>query len=785
MSMKVLTVLQSVQIFAAYSVMTLLLPAILFYPRLRKRSFAARFLIYQVFGNFYIINLVLLLELLHISNKYTLCLFTLGPFAAAYVMLHKKKPLAAAATVLETMRRLASGQLGVRLFLHRILSAIGQFGVKAAEGIVKRIRRNLPDLLLVGGLSALLLYLFGTNAVTNYGYCASDVPVHNYWINALGENRPFVAGVYPFGFHCVIYYLHEVFGIATYVLLRLFWLVQTMMIHYVLLAFIRLCCKSKYICYLGVGIYAAVDIFGSNTYTRYYSSLPQEFGMLFILPAIYFLFAFLEEKRQEAKNFSRWYLVCFAMSFSMTLAVHFYDTMIAGLFCVGIAVGYCFRLFRKKYFGRIMLAGIISVFVAVLPMGIAFATGTPLQGSLGWGMNVITGGGSKEAEEETRTEMPNEGEVLPETATESAEEIIAGTEITTPSALEEISSDSMTMVDNQAQNQEPSVPLVTRLKAFAVRAVNAIWQAIQVYLIPGNRTLLQLMVPVSILLLVILSVIFFFLKQTDYAARFLSTAAFMGMMSVMFGASRMGLPVLMDAIRTCIFYAYTIVIVWSFCVDGVLQLLLGKNGKKRMLNMTALLVLATACVGTVQSGLLKKPRIISAFQTNEAVTCLTNILHDNKVKNWTICSANDELRMVQDYGYHYEISTFLGLMEYTGGYSTITMDTHTVYFFIEKKPIDYAVAYENSGQYISEEGAAHALPAARGISMYQGENRWIEMSRMYYWAQKFKEMYPNEMEVYYETDNFVCYRVVQNDYRLYNFSIDYDYNTRNYEEAEE
>lgn len=124
--------------------------------------------------------------------------------------------------------------------------------------------------------------------------------------------------------------------------------------------------------------------------------------MLFILPSIYFLFAFFEKKREELekkeeRKCSNWYLAGFAISFSMTLAVHFYDTMIAGLFCIGIAVGYGFRLFRKQYFGRIMLAGILSVCIAVLPMGIAFATGTPLQGSLGWGMNVITGGSKDDA----------------------------------------------------------------------------------------------------------------------------------------------------------------------------------------------------------------------------------------------------------------------------------------------------------------------------------------------------------------------------------------------------
>ena len=47
---------------------------------------------------------------------------------------------------------------------------------------------------------------------------------------------------------------------------------------------------------------------------------------------------------------------------------------------------------------------------------------------------------------------------------------------------------------------------------------------------------------------------------------------------------------------------------------------------------------------------------------------------------------------------------------------------------------------------------------------------------MYYWAQKFMDLYPNEMEVYYESEEFVCYKVKQNGNSLYNFAIDYGYN---------
>ena len=40
--------------------------------------------------------------------------------------------------------------------------------------------------------------------------------------------------------------------------------------------------------------------------------------------------------------------------------------------------------------------------------------------------------------------------------------------------------------------------------------------------------------------------------------------------------------------------------------------------------------------------------------------------------------------------------------------------------------------------------------------------------------------YPNEVSVYWESDEFVCYKIVQNPYRLFNFAIDYDYNLRVY-----
>ena len=81
----------------------------------------------------------------------------------------------------------------------------------------------------------------------------------------------------------------------------------------------------------------------------------------------------------------------------------------------------------------------------------------------------------------------------------------------------------------------------------------------------------------------------------------------------------------------------------------------------------------------------------------------------------------------------------------------------------------------NNLGYISRDAAAKQ-PNYNGIYIYFEENRYILESRFFYWAKAFEQKYPQEFQVYYEDDGFICYRVVQNEAQLYNFAIDYGYN---------
>ena len=783
--MTTLVILRFLGIFAVYTGVTLALPALMFRRILRGRSLAEQFLMCYTFGNFYIINIVFLLQLLHISNFFTLAGLTAVLSIVIGGRVNRIPLKQQAGNTWHLFGKLLRGRM-------KLKSAIFLFLGKCAEGIKRLVKffyrhivKNPIQSMLLLGIGVCLCWIYGRQIILVYGYRASDIPVHMSWINEMSRGKIFAKGVYPFGFHCMIYYLHAVFRFDTYVILCQFFFAQVIFMHLVLLAMLKQLCKTKYIPYIGTFVFLLGNFWSGQTYSRFYATLPQEFGMIFVIPSIYFLIRFFQIPKQKlADKETRLTLQCFAMAFSLTLAIHFYGTMIAGLCCIGIACGFCFRFLRKEYFCRIMFTGICSVFLAVLPMGIAFATGTPLQGSLGWGLSVINGGkssSSTEAEAET-----DEAETL-EVSTGDDKNTVRvvkpdGTvmEIDVsdlPSAQENESGGQM-----QTETTAPAVPKVSfgeKIRKIPGKAKNALSEMssrILEFIIKLDVKNIGYMILASFALLLLLGFIFCVFRQTEYGAMLMSMGFCMWIVTILLCAGVFGLPPLMDGARCSIYYVYLLSAALTALADGLLYMVLPLRKLRLVRNAVSLAVTAAVLMGTFQNHMIKQSDFSSGFVMNGAITCLSNIIHENEDKTWTIVSANDETQMGLDHGWHYETITFLRGMETLEKNTKVIIPTKTVYFFIEKIPGDYAVSYAKSGQSISRKGASRSLPNVGGIGMYQGEGRWIVMSRMYYWAQAFMELYPNEMKVYYEDNKFICYKIEQNMYHQYNFAIDYRYN---------
>ena len=656
MSMTTLVILQFVGIFAAYTGLTVLLPAVMFRRVLRGRRLSEQFLMCYTFGNFYIINIVFAVQLLHISNFQTLVLLTVVLSVLIWSRVNRISLRKLIIKNAEACRKLLQGSMGIKGALYRVWQKFIRMLKYVISFFYREVVCNTLQWILAGAIAAALFWVYGRQLILTYGYRASDIPVHLNWINQMSRGNLFVSGVYPFGFHCVVYYLHTVFRVDTYVILCLFYLVQVFFIHVVLLAMLKMLCRSLYFPYAGVLVYILGSFWARQTYSRFGASLPQEFGMIFVIPSIYFLIRFFQTEKENLKTKeTKLTLGCFAIAFSLTLAIHFYGTMIAGLCCIGIAVGYVFRFLNKEYFRRIMMTGIISVFLAVLPMAIAFAGGTPLQGSLGWGLSVINGGNSDNEEEENTV-----------TQDMTIEEIAANLQRASESK-ENTGTASVQSGKNTPTVTETPKPSLGEKVGEIPGEIKDTWnmmaQRLREFIINLPEKWCAYAVLSGIGVLILMGLLFIILRKITYGEMLMSAGFCMGILTLLLCAGNLGLPMLMDGARCSIYYVYLLVAALTVLGDGILYLVCMPATLKIFRNAVSFVLTVAMVAGMFQQGLIKKSSFDSGFVSNGALTCLTNIIHENEDKTWTIVSANDETQMGLDHGWHYETISFLRKME--------------------------------------------------------------------------------------------------------------------------
>lgn len=774
MSMETLNVIQFIELLIGFLGFTVGLPALVFYKKVKHFQASVRFLIYFVIGNFYIINLVQVLELVYVSYRITLILFTILPVIIAVIKIYKIPVWSYIKKIESELYHYILRELGFRSFLRHRLKEM----CKAFKFLLRQAVRLLKELWLDLPFLCILIYLIwkicGDGILNNWGYGASDVPVHNYWINGLVENKLYIAGIYPMGMHCMLYYLATVLNIPVYVTLRLFWLVQYSMIVFMLLLFLKGFCKTRFLPHLGVIGFVGLKYFVGISYSRFGATLPQEFGMLYILPAIYFLLEYFKTRKAELENgenkircCSSWNLLGFAMSFSLTLSSHFYDSIIAGIICVGIAIGYSAWIWRKGYLFRIIVSGVLGVLMALLPMAVAFLTGKELQGSMYWAMSII---GLKDY---TVLVFRIICLIVVAITLAGILFLVRGMKRKTISFTE----------NRPIRTDAKAILILFGVLGLLLLAATLFvgWNYKETILwgyeqhvigLPNTKWLLY-----GAVIVLIIGIIQRYLGQKMNGAIILSMFIAELLLGLILVSGNIGWPMLMEPYRVCIYAAYLIPVIVIVTVDGIVNLLCF-NHFLRFQRVIAFGI-ATVLLGySTKLDLLKAPFGGGQLEMNEAIFCTTNILKDNKGKNnmWIIISANDELRMVELYGRHTETITFLQEMEFWNQNKEVVIPTERVYFYIEKKPLNYAGGYNGEIPEISEKQAKKALSQGAEMDAYSGKNRSVTMSRMYYWAQEFQKLYPNEFKVYFEDENFVCYYIEQNVYRLYNFAIDYGYN---------
>ena len=72
---------------------------------------------------------------------------------------------------------------------------------------------------------------------------------------------------------------------------------------------------------------------------------------------------------------------------------------------------------------------------------------------------------------------------------------------------------------------------------------------------------------------------------------------------------------------------------------------------------------------------------------------------------------------------------------------------------------------------ISLEAAQSGLGEFKAPFDYYRFNSPVVESKVYYWCQRFAELYPGEIKIYYEDEDFVCYYFQQEPDAPYDLAI--------------
>ena len=810
MALEIQTIIDIILVTLAYCVSVLVVPNIVFHEMLREKSLTHRFIVCTVLGNVYLVNIVFLIFLLHIPGKLSLYLFTIIPLFFLWTRINRPGIRRFFQILFMSISRFFLGEAKFKTIISTLSQRPKQYVAALIRSIFSHFIHHIPEWLSLISIFAFNAWYYGYSTVTRYAYGTSDLVVHQKWINVMDQGTIFYDGIYPFGFHNVLYFLHTFFGFSTTTLLRTFNVTQMFFIYTMIYVVLKKICRSRFIPIIGVYIFSVPDLFNYMETMRYQWTLPQEFGMIFLYPCAYFLLSFFEQKKNEYREEQKYRkqnrlycylaqyhiqpstisLVLFAFSFSLTLAIHFYITIIAFILCLAIAVAYFPIILYKRHLIPILISGICSLFLAIAPMGIAFVQGTPLQGTLGWALGMMSTG---EESDDSVTDSTNDTQQTQDTNlsdTTDGQSTI-GTSDTTSVQKSKNTPQKVTFIQ-KLQKVPQKVLLVLNKVKQEIKHVNFVASFLFEGCYNGKKTIpliiygSEILTVCAFLLLLLRSVthigshVISHMIPSFYYRNVLCTGIYYIFMMLLLCADYLPLPTLMDYTRGRIFLAYATPLFITCAIDLIYVILMRPLRYHFVSEIVPIgLSIILVCL-TITNNTVKPLNYIFTLQNPSEVKCNYRIMKEYPDYEYTIVTTTNSLEMIKDHARHYEMATFIKKMDHFTTTKKITIPTKYVFFYIEKKPLNYNFfgplknGMNNLG-YISRDAAAKQ-PNYKGIYIYFEENRYILESRFFYWAKAFEQKYPQEFQVYYEDDGFICYRVVQNEAQLYNFAIDYGYN---------
>ena len=783
------------KVLIAYIALMYIWPSVIFRKYLAPKSRTYRFAFCSTAQVVIVNTVVLLLGLVHILNRWTMILVFYG--ALLLSLLWKRKFTGEG---MRQIRQVFVGTRGVKLFL---LQTFAILACKIKQGIQyfrekTKGHRIQYFLLLVVVIYGMIYFSYAAFAEPSYG--TSDMYVHHSWVYGLQEGHIFSGGIYPEGMHCFIYAMNALFGVSVYSSLHFLAGIYVSTLLVSVYCFLKEIMRSRYTGILILAAFLTLDLVSFDeiaSMARLQWTLPQEFGLFTMFLGTLYLVRYLRSERVTRKENGKrkWIvwdenLLIFVLAVAGSIVTHFYVTIMAFFLCVPFVVAGIRRLFHHGNFRSLLFAVIIGILIAAIPMGAAYATGIQFQGSIGWALNIIQEGSSgQETNTEINTESAENAENETEyinSSTQSADHISNGQNTNTNKGIP---------VKQEISIKEKILGKISQIGYRLKNVAGRLYENTYVHLYSDRAKWIVLFTLIGAVIGGVCFLITSIRKRQivldGYLGITIATIVFM----IAYSPDIVGLPSLVDCTRLCSSEQILIIAMMFIPVDLLLSILQYTRCKV-ILPWLMLFGVGGIYYGTNYLGVYHGYMYISMTRYGAAVEVTNEVNHKFPKRNFTVVSPTDDLYQLIEYGRHEEIATLLREMEY----GTYAIPTEYLFFFVEKEPLLYAQYHFVTGpNWLANEKYASLSPSSitsEGEQVIHSEisknsaeqelmnfgllsdtykdftSRNIIESKMYYWCENLMKKFPSEMNVYYEDDQFVCYVVKQNTYRLMNLEKD-------------
>ena len=755
-------VFEFIKVLVGYLLVEFVWPRVVFARHLKGKPVAYQFGFCVTVQTVLINTVVLGLGLLHILNCWVVRAVFYGvPLVVLYLRL--------GVTEERTFQFLEALSVArIKLLFMRLRRLVSDW----MQGMLRSMRAHGLEYLMLGAIAvyALIYFSWGAFQTTSYGF--GDQYTHHSWIYGLIQGQIFSGGVYPEALHCLLYVINTLLGVRVYSLVLFFGSIQGVVFLIAVYCLGREIFGWRYTPILMLAmfiLFMAVGNIALNGMGRLQWTLPLEFGLTPQFLSLAYLTRYLRGdhkpygKGRAAKYILGTDLFLFSMSLAAMIASHFYPVIMAFFMCLGVVAFYFRRVFSKERFLPLVASVLCGVLIAVMPMAGALASGIQFQASMDWAMSVIDGTDSEsrgEASEieELRQQMEEEQLSLPERVS------------LTVQLIRHLFRRGFSEISGEKEGEFfllmiPSVFVVCLLAGWAVRRrggsiVN--WskkRGVNPYWIDGYCQL---------------SLIAVFLIAVYIAPYF-------------------GLPELVSGVRMASSVRAVLFAVIVIPLDFVVILLAGRL-KTAGLQAVSAVCFAAICVWSCTKENYHGYLYYELTRYRSEVAVMNQIIDGYGQNTYTVVSPTDGLYHVIEYGRHEELLDFV--REVAG--ERYFLPTEHVFVFVEKRPIEYAQTHFLTGpawlalekhtkdgssqapniwaSEISRASAEQDIPSLTPpFQNYKDlESRTIIESKAYYWCERFMKLYPHEMSVYYEDDDFICYYFRQEASSPYDLTIAYE-----------